>query len=106
MIRITLFRQQNRWAGFCAEGHAGYAEEGEDIVCAAVSVLTTNTVNAIETLTEEDFTGEQRDGYLNFRLTDLPGDAAELLLQAMVLGLDSIQESYGDCYIHFYTMVV
>ncbi len=60
MIRITLFRQQNRWAGFCAEGHAGYAEEGEDIVCAAVYiVLTTNTVNAIETLTEEDFTGNR-----------------------------------------------
>lgn len=66
-------------------------------------VLTTNTVNAIETLTEEDFTGEQRDGYLNFRLTDLPGDAAELLLQAMVLGLDSIQESYGDSYIQIDT---
>ena len=106
MIQVTLFRRQNRWAGFRSEGHAGYSPEGADIICAAVSVLTTNTVNAIEELTQEEFEGEQRDGYLELRLKDIPGDAAELLLQAMVLGLTSVQESYGDCYIQIDTKEV
>ena len=29
-----------------SKGHAGYAEEGQDIVCAAVSALVINTVNS------------------------------------------------------------
>ena len=36
------------------KGHAGYAEEGYDIICAAVSALTVNTINSIEQFTEED----------------------------------------------------
>ena len=37
------------------QGHAGYAEPGQDIVCAAVSALVINTINAIEAFTEDDF---------------------------------------------------
>ena len=37
MTRITLFRSRSHAIGFEAEGHTGYAEEGSDIVCAAVS---------------------------------------------------------------------
>lgn len=40
MTRITLFRSRSHAIGFEAEGHTGYAEEGSDIVCAAVSALT------------------------------------------------------------------
>ena len=34
-------------------GHAGYAEKGHDIVCAAVSILIYNLQNSIERLTED-----------------------------------------------------
>ena len=49
MTRVTLFREGERIYGCRAEGHSGWGEEGEDIVCAAVSVLTTTCVNALET---------------------------------------------------------
>ena len=39
MTRITLFRSRSHAIGFEAEGHTGYAEEGSDIVCAAISAL-------------------------------------------------------------------
>ena len=41
--------------GFQTEGHAEYADPGQDIVCAAVSVLIINTMNAIELYTEDAF---------------------------------------------------
>ena len=44
MTRITLFRSRSHAIGFEAEGHTGYAEEGSDIVCAAVSALTQGAV--------------------------------------------------------------
>ena len=37
MTKIEFFNQNGRITGFCCAGHSGYAEEGSDIVCAAIS---------------------------------------------------------------------
>ena len=39
MTTIEVFHRGALISGFSAKGHTGYAEEGEDIVCAAVSAL-------------------------------------------------------------------
>ena len=54
MISVTIYRAGHQYRGFLCEGHAGYAEEGYDIICSAVSALTVNTINSIETLTEDE----------------------------------------------------
>ena len=36
------------YRGFKLEGHAGSGEYGKDIVCAAISILSINTVNSLE----------------------------------------------------------
>ena len=52
MTKVTIYKNQTEeCVGFRMFGHAGYAEAGEDIVCAAISVLTINTMNAIEVFT-------------------------------------------------------
>ena len=35
MVNITVFKKHGDYAGFESNGHAGYGEEGNDIVCAA-----------------------------------------------------------------------
>ena len=47
MITITVKKRNGNYLEFVSKGHAGYAEEGQDIVCAAVSVLVINTVNSL-----------------------------------------------------------
>lgn len=37
MTTIRFYRSQDRLTGFTCQGHSGYAEAGEDIVCAAVT---------------------------------------------------------------------
>ena len=37
MTKIEFFNHDGRINGFAVSGHSGYAEEGSDIVCAAVS---------------------------------------------------------------------
>ena len=39
MINITVKKRNGSYLDFLSRGHAGYAEEGQDIVCAAVSAL-------------------------------------------------------------------
>ena len=37
MTKVEIFNHDGRINGFSVSGHSGYAEEGSDIVCAAVS---------------------------------------------------------------------
>ena len=48
MIHVTIYEnQKHEYTAFNCIGHAQYGEPGEDIVCAAVSVLVINTINSI-----------------------------------------------------------
>ena len=99
MIRITVYRNDKGYTGFKSQGHAGYADAGYDIICAAVSVLTVNTINSIETFTDDTFHVKQKDGYVECRFNGVLSDASVLLMNSMILGLQSIQKDYGNEYI-------
>jgi uncharacterized protein YsxB (DUF464 family) len=106
MISITVFIKNNRYTGICSKGHAGYADIGEDIVCAAVSVLMINTLNAIETFTDDTFDGKQEDGYLEFFFSEIISEDTQLLMRTLMLGIQSIQKQYGNKYIKIVTKEV
>ena len=101
MIKVDIFRKNNEIYKFNVTGHADYAEVGSDIVCSAVSVLVINTINAIETFTDEAVKAEAdgvNGGFINYCLTDIEkgkkSHDAQLLLETMVLGLKSIENEY------------
>ncbi|MBO4308199.1 MAG: ribosomal-processing cysteine protease Prp [Clostridia bacterium] len=48
MTKIVFFRSDGIFYGFREEGHTGYADAGEDILCAALSSMTMFLVNTIE----------------------------------------------------------
>ncbi len=98
MIRITLNRnQEGRLYHFTASGHAGYAKAGQDILCAAVSILTINTANSIERFTGDEVVShmEEETGFLEFQLKTVSKESS-LLMESMLLGLKGIEESYGS----------
>ena len=99
MIKITVYRRLNHLTGFRSEGHAGYAEEGYDIICAAVSVLSVNTVNSIEEFTEDEMDVISGDGLIELKLDGSLSEEGQLLMQSFVLGIQSVQETYGNEYI-------
>ena len=41
MTRCEFFTENDRITGFSISGHSGYAEAGQDIVCAAISAVVT-----------------------------------------------------------------
>ena len=48
MVKITFLKRDGCYYGFRESGHAGYAEAGDDVVCAAISAMTMLIINAIE----------------------------------------------------------
>jgi len=99
MITVTINKKSNQYSGFTVKGHADYAEHGFDIICAAVSVLTVNTLNSIESFTEDAFSGEQKDGFISCIFPEELSEKSVLLMDSMVLGLTEIQNNYGKKYI-------
>ena len=50
MTTVRVKRDENGVCGLRVHGHAGYAECGEDIVCAAASILITTCANALQSV--------------------------------------------------------
>lgn len=74
----------------------------ESFVCAAVSILALNTVNSIESFTDEEFVCDfdENGGYLMFEALEIKngkhnGDA-QLLLKSFYLGISSIEKEYKE----------
>lgn len=90
MIRVNIYRNEKKdYVGFTAHGHAGFREAGQDIVCAAASILMINTINAIEKFATDktSLVTDDDEGLIEFKLLDAPSTETALLLKTMILGL-------------------
>ena len=100
MTNVTFYQNSdNKCIGFRVSGHAGYAEQGEDIVCAAISALVINTVNSIEAFTEDDFevNVDEETADIQLSIKETPSRDCLLLLNSLILGLQRMEdEQYTD----------
>lgn len=99
MIDVVIFQNSNSdYIGFKTNGHAEYDDPGQDIVCSAVSAIAITILNSIEKLSDVDFTlnCDQENGNMDFMFKGLPDIKAQTLMQAFVIGISGIEESYGD----------
>ena len=102
MIKAIVERNEaGEIAGFTLTGHAGYAPEGEDIVCAAVSMLAINAVNSVEKFTGakcETEGDEQEGGRLSFHVQEVHSPMerhdVSLLLRSLLFGLRCVEMAY------------
>ena len=101
MVRVLLYRgRDGSLSGFEVNGHASYAPHGEDIVCAAVSILAQTTALSLQKVVGIELWVHVEEGNLQCRLPDLLSEEeqkdANLLLNSMILGLEETWRSYPD----------
>ena len=101
MTEISIVKSNGEYKGFECIGHSGYADAGEDIVCAAISILTINTINSIEQFTDDSFKlkADENTGSIKMYFNDTPSDKAILLMQSMELGLNAIADQYDEQFV-------
>ena len=98
MTKIRFYRnQQGQYLGFQTVGHAGYAQEGEDIVCAGISALVVNALNSIEKFTKDTqvIETDEAHGVIRMKITGTRSKEAQLLLKSLHLGLTGIESEHG-----------
>lgn len=84
--------------GLTIDGHAGYAKSGNDILCAAVSMLAQNLVNSMEALTEDRPECHVWDGHMDIAWKNLSSQGA-LLVDSFFIGICSLAGTYGNDFI-------
>lgn len=92
MITISPVNNEYR-LGFIVEGHAGYAERGQDIVCASVSVLAQAVGNYLESRGCAEV--ERESGYISvsvIRNTKLNEHMINMFLETVEL----IESEYNE----------
>ena len=93
-------RSDGALTGYEVSGHAGYADAGADIVCAAVSALTQATLNGLRNVLKAPVMFDQDDGgaFMEANLTPEATEAqiqqAQLLLGTLLEGLRAIERDY------------
>ena len=89
MTTVTFFSEGSRIAGFEVKGHSGYAPEGEDIVCAAVTSavrLTECAVNDVLGL-EASVKVREKDASITLKLPATLGQTNESTCQTLLAAL-------------------
>ena len=101
MTTVLMRKTAGRYTGFTFSGHAGFGEEGTDVVCSAISILVINTINAMESLAgaQMEVASNEEDGVIDVIFTHPVNEKTVLLLDTMLLGLNSIQKEYGRKYL-------
>ena len=102
MIEVTFYSEGSRVTGFEVKGHSGYAPEGEDIVCAAVTSavrLVECAVNDVLGL-EASVKVKEQDASISLKLPSGLGQTNEstcqTLLVALMVHFVQLAEEYPD----------
>ena len=100
MTRCEFFTEGDRITGFSVSGHSGYAENGNDIVCAAISAVVTMAEATINDVCGAKAKVRVKDEDARITLT-LPTscdeeDAVQAVLAGMMLTLSSLRDDYPD----------
>lgn len=96
MINIGVKRQSGRILQVTVEGHAEFAENGKDIVCAAVSGILCTAVLGLQKVAKlpgQYETGAARALIAPADTDDVKGQA---ILETMILGFEEIVRQYAE----------
>lgn len=96
MIKVKVVITDGKFESLRVKGHANFAPNGQDLVCAGVSAVVVGGINALKN--RESFNIYQESGLVVIKLKpkeDITNYDATVI-NVMLDQLDTIEESYGD----------
>ena len=96
MIKAVFQKQNGKIFNCSIKGHAGYAENGQDVVCAAVSSAVQLTANLITECFQEqaNISAENNEIKICLKQPKIGNGAA--ILDGLFVHLQCISEEYPD----------
>ena len=95
MIKIDIKKKDDVVNFIRISGHAEYADEGYDIVCASVSCIAITTVNALISINEDCLVYTESDGLLEIGILK-HDEVIDKLVNNMITLLTKLSEDYKE----------
>ena len=95
MIRVKFLVGNRQLAGFEIRGHAGFADIGEDIVCASVSSAAFMAANTITEIIGAKADANADNGTMTLIVKE-PCERTETVLKGLELHLTELSKQYPD----------
>ena len=100
MTKCEFFTEDDRITGFSVSGHSGYAEHGQDIVCAAISAVVTMAEATINDVCGAKAKVRVKEEDARITLT-LPTscdeeETVQAVLAGMMVTLCNLRDDYPD----------
>ena len=95
MIKIKIKKENDVVKYIKISGHADYAEEGFDIVCASVSSIAITTVNALISINEDCLVYSEADGLLEIGILK-HDEVIDKLINNMLSLLEQLSLDYKE----------
>ena len=106
MTKIKIFKNNGgNIIGYSLEGHTGYGMEGQDILCAAISILSQTALialNEVCNINQDriDYRIDEQEGFLSVSIpTDINYETmknTQIVFRTMEVGIKSLIEVYPD----------
>ncbi len=100
MLNAVFSKKNGRFCGCSVSGHAGYADAGQDIVCASVSSAVQLTANLITETFQIPAKISAGNNTVKIRLQDNSNAVGTSLLEGLYVHLQCISEEFPNT-IHF-----
>jgi uncharacterized protein YsxB (DUF464 family) len=99
MISAIFTKNLNKIVSVSLSGHAESVDDGYDMVCSAVSAVSLTIANGITEVLHIKPAISLEDGFLSMDIKSLSLediDKCQILLETMLIGMNSIETNYGD----------
>lgn len=102
MVNVKFSTVDGKFVGVECAGHCEYADEGEDVVCAALSSVVQTAVLGIMRILGINigYETDEESGYLKAILpksmTKADAHDADLILRTAYLGVSDLHETFSD----------
>ena len=96
MTKATFYFDENVPYGFLISGHSGFAESGEDIVCASVSSAGYMVANTITEILKIDAEIDVSDAKMKLTVKKEQRHITKDILLGLKLHLEGLAEQYPE----------
>jgi len=106
MIYVQIIKDSKGFIKqFTIKGHANYGEYGEDIVCAAVSILGHTALRSLVDVCNLDedeisYSVDEELGYLDVKilidLNDVRNESVQIIFKSFITGIKSLIDNYSE----------
>ena len=95
MVKVNVKHKENKVISLTMKGHADFAKEGQDLVCAGASSIVVGMMNALGEMAPETCDFLMKKGHVEI-LVKKVCDHNQILLEALIYQLKTLQETYSQ----------